>query len=58
MFKERCVEEMYFTHWKHKLNTVLAPTFLNRLNYVDIAASYRLIIIKVYVYFNQLHDNV
>ena len=37
---------------KHKLNTVLATPFLNRLNYVDIATSYRLIIIiKVYVYF-------
>jgi hypothetical protein len=34
----------------NKLNTVLATPFLNRLNYVDIVASYRLTIMKVCVH--------
>jgi len=36
---------------KGKLNTVLTSPFLDGLNYVDIAASYRLIIMKACVCF-------
>ena len=36
---------------KYKLNTVLDMPFLNGLNYVDIVASYRLIIMRGCVYF-------